>query len=67
LAVEEFEHHSLAKIRKRWIVTVSLIAHESVGAVQFYPLEVGTDLLEARFDTVAALQRNVRILPAPEM
>lgn len=67
LPVEEFEHHSLAKIRERRIVTVSLIAHESVSAVQFYPLKVGAGFLKARFDPIAAYQRNVRILPPPEM
>ena len=67
LPVEEFQHHSLAKIRKCWVVPVSLIAHKSVRAVHLHPLEVSAGFLQPRFYTVAPFQRNVRILPPPEM
>ena len=49
------------------VITVTLVAHERMGAIDFQPLEVRAYLLQPGLDQGASGKRNVGILPPPYM
>ena len=54
-------------MRQFGIVAIALVAHESMCAIDFEPLESRPRFLQPRLDFVPAFQRNMRVLPAPDV
>src|SRR5207237_2725852 len=65
--VEQLQYQFPAKPRQRRIVARAFVAHEGVGGVELVPGEARAHLFQARLNKVAALQRNVGILPPPNV
>lgn len=65
--MEEFEHKALALEGKGGIVARTLIAQESMGAVDFKPLKVDAGFVETRLDFIATFERYVRVLSSPDV
>jgi hypothetical protein len=63
--VEQFEHQPVAVIGQGRVVARPLVTQEGVLAVDLVPLEVGPDLFQPGPDQVAAVERDMRVLPAP--
>ena len=50
-----------------WVVAVAFIAHKGVGAVDLNPLVVGSNFVQASEDPSSSFQRDMGILPAPDV
>jgi hypothetical protein len=50
-----------------WVVAVTFIAHESVGAVDLDPLVVGSNFVEASEDLPSSFDRDVGVLSTPDV
>src|ERR1700733_187748 len=61
------QHHTLELIFQFWVVAVTFIAHESVGTVDFDPLEVGSNFVEASEDLTSSFDRDVGVLSTPDV
>src|ERR1700722_9475144 len=66
-AVKDREHHVLELMFQFRIVAITFIAHKSVSAVDLDPLVIGSHLVEPSEDLSSSFERDVRILPAPDM
>ena len=65
--MKQLQHHPLQLVFERRIVARPFVAHKGMGAIHLDPLEVGVDLVETRLYLHATLQRNMRILPSPDV
>src|SRR5439155_21466413 len=66
-AMKQLQNQVPANPNQRGIVARTFIAHEGVGGVELVPGEARTHFFQARLNKVAALERNVRVLPSPNM
>ena len=64
--MQQGQHQALAMVFEFRIVAVAFVAHEGVCSVDFKPLVVCSDLVEARFDLHAAFERDVRVLASED-
>ena len=64
--MEQFEHQPVAVIGQGRVVARPLVTQEGVLAVDLVPLKVGPDLFQPGPDQVAAVERDMRVLPAPD-
>lgn len=56
-----------AESRQFGIVARALVAQERVLGVYFDPLKVRACFFESRVNQIPPIERNVRILPSPDM
>src|ERR1051325_113387 len=64
--MEQLEHEAVAQVRQRRVKARSLVAHEGVGPVELVPSVGGANLFQLLPDQDAPLERDVRVLPAPD-
>lgn len=65
--MEKLKHELIAKTHQSRVVTRALIAQERMLSIDFDPLEIRAHFLEARVNQVAAFERYMWILPAPNV
>ena len=66
-AVKHFEDESPTQVDQGWIIARAFVAHEGVRRVELMPGKSRADFLQPRLEQVAAFQRDMRVLPSPDV
>ena len=61
--VEQFKHQTQALISQSRIVARAFVTEKRMRAIHLVPGEARANFLQAGFDQISSLERDVRILP----